>query len=477
MKTYLAAIATGVLMLVSVACSSESEDAGSPAAAGQGGASSPVAAQGTPGGPSGAVAVTPLPLSATTHDRFMAVTAGPDGKIYAAGFIAQDGDQAFAVARLDAKGQLDPSFGKDGVASVNVAANGKAVELARGVVVQSSGKVVIAGPIEHDTGATGDAARDTDIALARFDASGKLDPTFGKNGVATIDLGTGRATSATAFVGDTSWGIGSLPGDKVVLFGSMLAEGSGRADADFVVLGLTNTGALDTGFGAGGKVVVDLGGSGDSPRHLLVQPDGKIMATGYSLGSDGVVSPVLIRLSPTGTLDSGFGRGGIATARVLPSVAESYQVSMQGNDYIIAGYGRGADAGEKVDLIVKRFKADGAWDTSFGANGLVRIDIAKEDDRARNVAVLPDGRILAVGSGKRTAANIDAMMVLLTRDGAPDTGFGERGILISDLGGPADAWYGVALTADKKQVIVAGYKGTDANSGGNDDAVIAVVTL
>ena len=38
---------------------------------------------------------------------------------------------------------------------------------------------------------------------------------------------------------------------------------------------------------------------------------------------------------------------------------------------------------------------------------MTRIDIAKEDDRARNVTVLPDGRILAVGSGKKTAANID----------------------------------------------------------------------
>ena len=49
--------------------------------------------------------VSTLPLSASTHDRFMAVTVGADGKVYAAGYTTLDGDQAFAVARIDSAGQ------------------------------------------------------------------------------------------------------------------------------------------------------------------------------------------------------------------------------------------------------------------------------------------------------------------------------------------------------------------------------------
>jgi hypothetical protein len=49
--------------------------------------------------------------------------------------------------------------------------------------------------------------------------------------------------------------------------------------------------------------------------------------------------------------------------------------------------------------------------------------------------------------------------------------------LISDLGGPADAWYGVTVAADKKSIIIAGYKGTDASSSGNDDAIVARILL
>ena len=106
-------------------------------------------------------------LAASGHQRFMAVTTAPDGKTYAAGFVTlSGGDQAMAVARVDAKGGLDRSFGKDGIASVNVAIGGKAGELARSIVVQSTGKIVVAGPVEHDPAAAGDAAKDTEIGRA-----------------------------------------------------------------------------------------------------------------------------------------------------------------------------------------------------------------------------------------------------------------------------------------------------------------------
>lgn len=475
-------ILAGGLGLALAGCSSEQTGDSAPTAS----TATSAATAGAPGAPAanavaldatfGKGGISTVPLTASTHDRFMAVAVGADGKTYAAGFISEGGDQALAVARIDEKGALDKTFGKDGIASVNAAIGGKAVEIARSVVVQANGKIVIAGPIEANPAATGDAAKDTDIAVARFDAAGKIDTTFGKSGVTVIDFGAGRATSATTFVGDTSWGIGALSGDRVVLFGSKLADGAGRTDTDFVVFALTNAGVLDTAFGAAGKVVVDLDKSVDNPRHLLVQADGKVVATGYS-SIGGVVSPVLIRMSSAGVLDNGFGRDGVANAQILPGVAESYSVSMQGDSYIIAGYGRGADATEKVDMVVERFTANGQWDKTFGTNGLFRLDIAKDDDRARNVQVLPDGRILVAGSGKKTATNIDAMLVLLSKDGVADKTFGDAGILISDLGGPADAWYGITLSADKKYAIVTGYKGTDATSGGNDDAVVARVAL
>jgi uncharacterized delta-60 repeat protein len=417
------------------------------------------------------------PLSATDPDRFMAVAAGEGDMFYGAGFVATGGDQALAVARFDADGALDKTFGTNGIASVNVAVGGKAVEIARGVVVQADGKVVVAGPVEHAPGAAGNDGKDTDIAVARFDDTGKIDTSFGTAGVARIDLGVGKAVSETSYLGDTSWGIGELTGGKIVVFGSTPNQAADRTDADYVLFTLTSAGARDTAFGTNGLLTVDINSSGDSPRHLLVEPEGRIAATGYSRDGDGVVSPVIIRASAAGVLDATFGNGGVATAKVLPGVAESYNVQRQGDDYILAGYGRGADANEKVDLISMRFTADGKWDETYGTAGVTRVDVAKEDDRARNVLVLPDDRVLVVGSGKSTADNVDAMVVLLDEDGKPVTTFGESGRVQTDLGGPADAWYGVTLSSDGSSVMVVGYKGVDAASGSNDDAAIARLHL
>ena len=105
------------------------------------------------------------------------------------------------------------------MATVNVAVGGKTVEVARAVAVQPDGKIVISGPVEKDPKATGAAAKDTDIAVVRFDATGKPDPTFGKGGTARIDIGAGKAVGES-YVADNSWGMAALAGGRVVVFGS-----------------------------------------------------------------------------------------------------------------------------------------------------------------------------------------------------------------------------------------------------------------
>jgi uncharacterized delta-60 repeat protein len=187
-----------------------------------------------------------------------------------------------------------------------------------------------------------------------------------------------------------------------------------------------------------------------------------------------VVRPALVRISANGALDTTFGKGGVGGAVILEPVGEAYDVVMQGDKFITVGYGRSADV-EKVDMLAARFTSTGALDTTFGTNGLVRIDIAGDDDRGRDVVVLADGRILIAGSAKPDATNIDAALYLLDKDGARNASFGVNGVLQVDLGGPSDAFFGVALTPDGKNAMVVGYKGADPVTG--DDAVAARVAL
>ena len=168
-------------------------------------------------------------LDPEAHDRFLAVAYADDGGLFATGFVNQSGDQAMALAKFTADGALDSAFGDGGMSIVNVASGGKSAEVARAVVVLDDGKVIIGGPVEHDTTATGDAAKDTDVAVLRFNEDGTLDGDFGDEGIAVVDLASGKQVNENTFVGDNSWGIGALPGGRVVVLASALAEGDGRA--------------------------------------------------------------------------------------------------------------------------------------------------------------------------------------------------------------------------------------------------------
>ena len=420
--------------------------------------------------------VVALPLSPDAHDRLLAAANGPDGSVYAAGWTSPGGDNAMVVAKIGSDGKLDQAFGQGGMASVNVAVGGKTVEVARAVAVQPDGKVVIAGPVEKDPKATGAAAKDTDIAVIRFDATGKPDPGFGKGGTARIDIGPGKAVGES-YVADNSWGLAALSGGRVVVFGSSPAVD--RDDADYAIVGLTAAGVLDNAFGTKGITRVDVNQATDNARGVVVQPDGKLVFAGYSRNKEGVIDPVLIRTGSDGKLDSGFGKDGVATASVVAGgVAEAYGVALQGDKFVLAGYGRGSSADEKVDMMSMRFNADGSWDKSYGTDGLARVDIAGDADRGRNVAVLPDGRILIVGSGSPQAGASDAMVVLLDKDGKPGSKFGTDGRVLSDLGGPGDAWFGLTQAEDGKSVTVVGYKGANPEATDvKDDAAVARIAL
>lgn len=67
----------------------------------------------------------------------------------------------------------------------------------------------------------------------------------------------------------------------------------------------------------------------------------------------------IIRPGDHRALDEDFGTNGLATTKILAGVTESYNVTMQGDKYILAGYGRGADATEKVDLVMERYDSKG----------------------------------------------------------------------------------------------------------------------
>ena len=110
-----------------------------------------------------------------------AVALQSNGKILVAGNSDDGaGSSVMAVARYNPKGSLDLTFNGTGKQTVDFA--GSSNESARSVVVQSNGKILLAGASENDGG---------DFALARLTAGGHLDATFSGDGMTTIDFAGG----------------------------------------------------------------------------------------------------------------------------------------------------------------------------------------------------------------------------------------------------------------------------------------------
>ncbi|MEZ4406260.1 MAG: hypothetical protein R3A52_07285 [Polyangiales bacterium] len=426
------------------------------------------AGSGDGGVASGPVAVA---ISAAGHDRLYAVTYDSTGRIYAVGQAADSTDATAdfrtVVVRFTATGERDATFGEMGVASHNIAtgANG---ENARGLAVQSTGKVVALATVEHPGAAD---ARDRDIALVRFNANGTLDRTFGTMGVVTLDLSDG-AVNGTGYLADGAWGLAVYSDDRLLVTGAQVRAGG--MDTDFAVVRLNADGSRDTAFGTNGVTTVDINNRSASPRTSTILPDGSSVTAGY-MDDGGVVKPVLFKLTPAGQLDTTFAQGGIFAPQVLAAATEAYGAALQGTSFVTAGYGRNA-ATESLDWLSLRVTAAGVLDTTYGAMGVARIDLANFNDNARAVLVLPGDRVMMVGGGRPTEMNVDGMIAVLTPNGQPDTSFGPQGYRTYDFGGASDFFWGAALSPSRDRVALVGVRGVGSNPG-NDDAVIYVMPV
>jgi hypothetical protein len=169
----------------------------------------------------------------------------------------------------------------------------------------------------------------------------------------------------------------------------------------------------------------------------------------------------------------------VVNVALLASVAEAYDVALQGQNLVIAGYGWEVSLGT-VDIISARFLPDGTWDTTYGEKGVAVIDVAGQDDRSRTLQIIPDQGVLIAGQGKPTATTQDRALVLLTPTGQRDTRLKGNGRALIDLGGPTDALFGLALSPDKTKAVAVGWKGIDAAAvtpTNNDDARVVHFSL
>src|SRR5262249_42073006 len=134
------------------------------------------------------------------------------------------------VARYDAAGNLDSTFGTAGVAKMNAVVGSETV---RDVAVDPSGRIVVVGfgeSVYPDI---------SDVYVMRFTAAGKPDTTFSGDGLAIIDRTNHDRVGGVAFSGNR------------ILLGATF-DLNGNWANQWTLVALNNAGALDTTFSGDG---------------------------------------------------------------------------------------------------------------------------------------------------------------------------------------------------------------------------------
>jgi uncharacterized delta-60 repeat protein len=214
---------------------------------------------------------------------------------YAKGDGAQNYNEDFAVAKIKDNGNLETSFNPTGSVPGIQITDVSGPDNAYAVGIQPDDNKIVLGGISnnHQT-------------LVRYKTDGSLDSSFGTGGIVTNTLpnnleARGSQINTLKMVGNSILVGGQTHGPIVYQpFNYFIAKYSAGA----------NAGSLDTSFAGTGYVTGDF--STDLSDHIindLVISNGSIIAAGVSANSNGT-NTSLVKYSSSGVLETSFGTGG-----------------------------------------------------------------------------------------------------------------------------------------------------------------------
>ena len=326
--------------------------------------------------------------------------------------------------RFNSNGTLDSTFGIGG----KVPVGSTTTFIASTAIGQTDGSILVAG----NNGFT-----QQQVAVRRFKADGTLDTAFGSSGTVVLTRLANNSSVAVIQVGS----------DGTI----------GLAGKNFVARLLAN-GTLDTSFNGTGIQTISEGSiSSALISRLAIQTDGSYFAAGYDASA---AAPFVAHLLVDGSLDFGFGSGGVDYNPLptdLTAQTSKFDLGIRTNGALWFAGGGLLSGNSTPDIALTHILADGTLDPSLGLDGSVLTDVlAPRSVRPSYKSVMqPDGK-LVMGGAVSTDTPAQFAVTRLNVDGSLDTAFGTNGVGTINFGVRHQTVNAVALQADGK-IVAVGY--------------------
>jgi uncharacterized delta-60 repeat protein len=286
----------------------------------------------------------------------IAVAVQSNGNIVVAGTASPGIDQAdvFAIARFTPNGQLDTSFGNDGLVTTDISGVFPALSA---VIVQSNGQIVVGG-----ASASGIRHQPINTVLVRYNSNGTLDTTFGAGGIVQEPTTVGEPLALAQLSN----------GDYLAVSGNPLSPETG------VVVEFSSTGVLQSTV-TPAPVVASSPSTPDLVNPVIFQPNGDyIWAETVGNGFQRQAAEAF-RFSETGVADPSF--SSIKVTFGGQKINEPQAIALQANGQIVVGGISG----------LARLNSNGQLDTTFGSGGSLATF------QVTGLLIQTNGKIVAVG--------------------------------------------------------------------------------
>lgn len=371
--------------------------------------------------------------------RAETVAVQEDGKIIVAGQRqTASGEQDWLIVRYHSNGIIDTSFGQQGMVITDFGSN---QETAMVVKILADGKILVSGSsiLDASTGAYGR------YVVARYNSDGSLDSGFGQAGKVSIPFRDTDYANAS--------GLLALPNGQYLLTGmihyNQPANATADPDADLMLVKLNQDGSIDLSFGQDGMAFALFGLALEIATDAVLQPDGKILVSGYQ-DQGNKIDGFVARFNSNGSADASFGQAGITTTDFDDSTVYAQALALQADNKILV-VGTVGDT-QSSRCFAGRLNGDGSMDSSFGSNGYVLLADGRRET-CRDV-IAENGNILLTGKSETDRKSMTIMR--LNANGGMDREFSDNGRQMVDFGQNTVSSGAAMALVDNASVVIAG---------------------